>query len=232
MEDLIVSSSSSSSMLSSSQENPATTLQQKLQYILQTQPQNWTYAIFWQTSKDDNGRIFLVWGDGHFQGITKHKVHKSGSHPQRKKVMRGIQALIGENPDGYGPVDGDVTDMEWYYVMSLAQSFSLGDGVPGKAFSSGSLVWLSGENQLRFYNCERAKEAQTHGMQTMVCIPTTNGVLELGSDDMITENWNLVQQVKLIFDSSGINGSSGQIISFSDIGVVTGFQEEEAKAKK
>ncbi|CAI9764903.1 unnamed protein product [Fraxinus pennsylvanica] len=219
-------------MVSSSQENPATTLQQKLQYILRTQPQNWTYAFFWQTSKDDNGRIFLVWGDGHFQGITKNKVPKSGSQSQRKKVMRGIQALIGENPNSYGPVDGDVTDMEWFYVMSLAQSFSLGDGVPGKAFSSGSLVWLSGENQLRFYNCERAKEAQIHGMQTMVCIPTSNGVLELGSDDMITENWNLIQQVKSIFDSCGINGSSGQIISFADIGVVTGYQEEEAKTKK
>ncbi|KAL2478651.1 transcription factor bHLH [Forsythia ovata] len=227
MDDLIVSSSSSSS-----QENPATTLQQKLQYILQTQPENWSYAIFWQTSKDDNGRIFLVWGDGHFQGISKQKVQKSSCQSQRKKVMRGIQALIGENPDSYGSVDGDVTDMEWFYIMSLAQSFSLGDGVPGKAFGSGSLVWLSGENQLRFYNCERAKEAQIHGIQTMVCVPTSNGVLELGSDDMITENWNLVQQVKLRFDSCAINGS-GQMISFADIGVVTGYhQEEEAKAKE
>ncbi|KAL2548455.1 transcription factor MYC4-like [Forsythia ovata] len=61
----------------------------------------------------------------------------------------------------------------------------------------------------------------------MVCAPTSNGVLELGSDDMITENWNLVQQVKLRFDSCAINGS-GQMISF-----VTGYhQEEEAKAKE
>ncbi|CAA3023313.1 Transcription factor MYC2 [Olea europaea subsp. europaea] len=189
MDDLIVSSPSSTS-----QENPTTTLQQKLQYILQSQQQKWSYAIFWLTSKDDNGRIFLVWGDGFFQGITKQKVPKSGSQSLRKKVVRGVQALIGENSDGYNPVVGEVTDMEWFYFMSLAQSFSLGDGVPGKSFSSGSLVWLTGENQLRFYNCERAKEAQIHGMQTMVCIPTSGGVLELGSDDIITENWNLVQQ--------------------------------------
>ncbi|KAL2509170.1 transcription factor MYC4-like [Forsythia ovata] len=66
----------------------------------------------------------------------------------------------------------------------------------------------------------------------MVCVPTSNGVLELGSDDMITENWNLVQQVKLRFDSCAIN-RSGQMISFADIGVVTGYhQEEEAKAKE
>lgn len=243
MDDLIVSSSPSSSILSSShhhqqqQQQLAPILQKKIQYILQTQPDWWAYAILWQTCKDDNGRIILTWGDGHFQG-TKEKNPISGSQPERKKVMRGIQALIGESPDAIGPVDGDVTDAEWFYVMSLAQSISLGDGVVGKAFNSGSLVWLSGGNQLRFYNCQRAKEAQIHGMQTMVCIPTLNGVLELGSDVIITENWNLVQQVKSLFESSSDptnNGSTDGVqfaektISFADIGVLAGFQEEAAK---
>ncbi|KAK6137047.1 hypothetical protein DH2020_029211 [Rehmannia glutinosa] len=155
--------------------------------------------------------------------------------------MRGIQALIGENPGG--PGDGDVTDAEWFYVTSLAQSISLGDGVVGKAFNSGSLVWLSGANQLRFYNCARAKEAQIHGMQTMVCIPTLNGVVELGSDVIIAENWNLVQQVKSVFESDPISniGSSAQftaekLIYFGDTSsgaVQAGFPEEaEAKMKK
>ncbi|KAG8391983.1 hypothetical protein BUALT_Bualt01G0244400 [Buddleja alternifolia] len=217
MDDLIVSSSSSSSILSSlsPQEQvlipiPPHTLQKKLQYILQTQPDWWAYAILWQTSKDEQGRIFLNWGDGHFQG-TKEKNPISTSQPERRKVMRGIQALIGENPHddmSSSPVEGDVTDAEWFYVMSLAQSFSLGDGVVGKAFNSGSLVWLSGGNQLRFYNCQRAKQAQIHGMQTMVCIPTFNGVLELGSDVMILENWSLVQQVKSLFESSSSSSSN------------------------
>nr|AMP82921.1 transcription factor MYC4 [Catalpa bungei] len=239
MDDLIVSPSSSSSILSSvSHQQLPSTLQKKLQYILQTQPDWWAYAILWHASKDDNGRIFLTWGDGHFQG-TKERNPKSGSQPERKKVMRGIQALIGENPDMSGPVDGDVTDAEWFYVMSLAQSFSLGDGVVGKAFNSGSLVWLSGGNQLRFYNCQRAKEAQIHGMQTMVCIPTLNGVLELGSDVIITENWSLVQQVKSLFESSsdptnngsphGVQQIPGKTMSFSDVGVVAGSCQEGGK---
>ncbi|PIN22524.1 hypothetical protein CDL12_04759 [Handroanthus impetiginosus] len=243
MDDLIVSPSSSSSILPSvsHQQLPAT-LQKKLQYILQTQPDWWAYTILWHTSKDDNGRIFLTWGDGHFQG-TKEKNPKSGSQPERKKVMRGIQALIGENTDMSGPADGDVTDAEWFYVMSLAQSFSLGDGVVGKAFNSGSLVWLSGGNQLRFYNCQRAKEAQIHGMQTMVCIPTLNGVLELGSDVIITENWSLVQQVKSLFESSsssdptnnsgsahgGVQQFTGKTISFSDAAVTAAGYQQGAK---
>ncbi|KAK4411549.1 Transcription factor MYC2 [Sesamum angolense] len=138
MDDLIVSPSSSSSILSSvspHQQLPPT-LQKRLQYILQHQPDWWAYAILWQTSKDDNGRISLSWGDGHFQG-TKEKNPKSGSQPERKKVMRGIQALIGENPDITGPVDGDVTDAEWFYVMSLAQSFPSGDGLSARPSTQG-----------------------------------------------------------------------------------------------
>lgn len=214
--DLILSASSSSSTTITTTTTTNTTtaagaaagagaasplLQKKLQHILQSQAEWWSYAILWQTSKDESGRIILSWSDGHFQGTKqKNPTAVFSGQPERKKVMRGIQALIGPDVDPVAPLDGDVTDAEWFYVMSLAQSISLGDGVVGKAFNSGSLVWLSGGNQLRFYNCHRAKEAQIHGMQTLVCIPTFNGVLELGSDIIITENWDLVQQVKSLFE--------------------------------
>lgn len=86
--------------------------------------------------------------------------------------------------------------------MSLTRSFTgAGDGAPAKAFSSGSLIWLTGGNQLRFYDCERAKEAQIHGIKTLVFIPTSVGVVELGSSDVIRENWGLVQQAKSLFGS-------------------------------
>lgn len=240
--DLILSASSNSSSSTtttvSSQLAPPQPplLQKKLLHILQTQPDWWAYAILWHTSKDDSGRIILTWADGHFQG-TKHKNPVSAAgNPERKKVMRGIHALIGDGATDHpnATLDDDVTDAEWFYVMSLAQSISLGDGVVGKAFNSGSLVWLSGGNQLRFYNCHRAKEAQIHGMQTMVCIPTIDGVLELGSDLIITENWNLVQQVKSLFDSTSDPAAAAdgdvldfgdKTISFSDIDVLASFQE-------
>ncbi|KAL3622303.1 hypothetical protein CASFOL_033714 [Castilleja foliolosa] len=214
MDDFAVSSYNSSSLpkhsshhLHQQQQQTPSISQKKLQHIFQAQPDWWAYAIIWQSSKDDNGHICLTWDDGYFQG-TKENNPTSGPQPERNKVMRGIQALMCEiGPDAPGPADGDVTDAEWFYVMSLARSIPLGEGVVGKAFNSGSLVWLSGGNQLRFYNCQRAKEAQIHGMQTMVCIPTLNGVLELGSDLVITENWDLVQVVKSLFDKSGSDQS-------------------------
>lgn len=174
---------SSSSLLSASQHQPAS-LQQRLQHILENQREWWTYAIFWQTSMDDEGIIFLTWGDGFSQGTA---------------VIKEIQGLIVENySDNHSNI---ATDAESFYLNSLAKSFPLGYGVPGKAFSTGSIFWLSGDNQLGIQNCERAKEAQSHGMQTMVCIPTSNGVVELGSNVIITQNWSLVQQIKCLFES-------------------------------
>ncbi|XP_057979810.1 transcription factor MYC2 [Malania oleifera] len=244
----IISPSSSSSLLTISLQDsqPPVNLQQQLQFIIHNQPDCWAYAIFWQTSKDDNGSLFLAWGDGHFQG-TKDAVLKptagattapdhfrSGLHSERKRMMKGIHALITENPNLFdGSMDGDVTDTEWFYMMSLTRSFSPGDGVPGKAFSSGSLVWLTGGHQLRCCNCDRAEEAQIHGIETLACIPTSSGVLELGSADIIRENWALVQQVQSLLGSK--QGSpaevpimfNGRSSSFADIGIISGVNEEE-----
>ncbi|KAI9181491.1 hypothetical protein LWI28_015445 [Acer negundo] len=248
MEDLIISPSSSSSLVLTP-ETPSSTLQQRLQFIVQSQPDWWSYAIFWQTTNDDNGHIFLTWGDGHFQGnkdaspklTTTTNNNIPALNLERKRVIKGIQqAFIGDQHDmGMSMLDGsDVTDTEWFYVMSLPRSFNAGDGgIPGRALSTGSLVWLTGSHDMQFYNCERAKEAQMHGIQTFVCVPTSCGVLELGSSDIIRENWNLVQQIKSLFDSDLIGSipkqSPGPLqfldrnISFADIGIIAGIQEED-----
>lgn len=199
--------------------------------------------------------MVLAWGDGYFQGTNvvdaaparnpqnnsndndpnKYNTTAttdcgSGSQSERKKVMKGIQALLGEtaadvqNDDG--SVDCDVTDAEWFYVMSLAQSFFAGDGAPGKAFSSGNLVWLTGGQQLQFCNCQRAKEAQVHGIETLVCIPTAGGVLELGSNDLIQDiNWGLVQQAKSLFGPAADVGVADAAATRQ---LLTTEQQEEA----
>ncbi|KAM1053414.1 hypothetical protein PS2_000911 [Malus domestica] len=261
MEELIISPSSSSSPVSLPQENHPS-LQQRLQFILQSQPDWWSYAIFWQTSNDhqvDNGRLFLTWGDGHFQGPkdaspNNHHHNPYGGLSERRKILKGIQSLINDtnNPDNHHQdlildnmgLNAHATNVEWFYVTSLARSFSVGESistnVPGKAFSSGSLVWLTGSHELQFYNCERAKEAQMHGIQTLVCIPTPTGVLELGSSDLIRENRNLVQQTESLFGSDVVWGQPdpgtrspidiiNRNFSFADIGIIAGVGEEDDK---
>lgn len=263
MEDLIISPSSSSSLVSLTPETPPPTLQQRLQFIVQSQPEWWAYAIFWQTiSNDDNGQLFLAWGDGHYQGTKDASPRARISMPapapgaaldnnmERKRAIssiRGIQqSFMGHEMDLSMMDGGDVTDTEWFYVMSLTRSFGAGVGIPGRAQSSGSLVWLTGSHELQFYNCERAKEAQSHGIETFVCIPTSCGVLELGSSDLIRENWGLVHQVKSLFGSDLIakplnpNPTPAappmhfldRNISFADIGIIAGVQQEQEEEER
>ncbi|PRQ25276.1 putative transcription factor MYC/MYB [Rosa chinensis] len=90
----------------------------------------------------------------------------------------------------------------FFRTHSLTRSFAVGDGsFPGKAFGSGTSIWLSGAHELQFNNCERAKEAQIHGIETLICIPTSDGALEMGSSGLIRENWGLIQQAKSLFGS-------------------------------
>ncbi|XP_049350683.1 transcription factor MYC1-like [Solanum verrucosum] len=214
-------------------------LQQMLQYVVKSQPEWWAYAIFWQTSTDDEGKNFLAWGDGYFQGDGVVNSNKGGSssssslksqaQSERKKVIKGIQALMDGNGDTDLVDDGDVTDTEWFYVMSLARSFSAGDGsVTGKAFGSDDFLWITGPAQFQLhYSCERAKEAQIHGIQTLVCIPTSNGVFELGSTQLIKQNLSLVQQVKSLFLCCPPIQFLEKSICFADIGLVTGLQQDD-----
>ncbi|KAL4586203.1 hypothetical protein LXL04_010835 [Taraxacum kok-saghyz] len=215
MEDLIVSPSSSSSIVSFPNTNTppqSETIQQKLQTLLQNQPQPWAYAIFWQTFNDDsNGCVSLSWGDGHFQSnndVPATNLHSSGSSATflsdsdpdcRKSVLKEIQALLG--PDNRD-------DAEWFYVISLTRSFIPGDGsVPGTSFGSSSMIWLTGADQLQSFNCERAKEARIHGLETLVCIPTPNGVVEMGSYHVIEETWSLAHQARSLFGGGSSSAS-------------------------
>ncbi|XP_045788254.1 transcription factor MYC1 isoform X1 [Trifolium pratense] len=226
MEDFILSPSSYSSMISLPHENPSQqtqTLQKKLQLLLQTQSNNWVYAIFWQTTKDEKGNTFLSWGEGHFQGT---------------KETTTISSNKRNDTDTDTSTNGDA---EWFYVMSLTRNFSVGNSssisLPGKAFALDSVLWLNSKHELQFYNCERSNEAHMHGIETLICIPTTNGVIEMGSYENIQQNWNLVHQAKSMFQSTSSESNSkldlisttpldknqtfDQNISLSDMGLVS-----------
>ncbi|XP_020224006.1 transcription factor MYC2 [Cajanus cajan] len=216
MEDLIISPSSSSSLISLSHENPSPTLtlQQKLQFLLQTQPEWWVYAIFWQASNDENGNLFLSFGEGHFQAT--HKQTSPKSLPPKKLT------------------NNNINDAEWFYVMSLTRTFpvtnaSSSSSLPGKSLAQGSVLWLNNnKHDLQFYNCERTNEAHVHGIQTLICIPTQNGVVEMGSYDFIKQNWSLVHHVKSLFENPNpLPLDNHQTLSFADD--VAGTQETKKR---
>lgn len=161
------------------------------------------------------GDVSLSWNGGYFRG-TKNDVAPKGNDVvetvfgfdlEKKKAsatsrVGDIQALFGN--DSGQEMDVDVlSDIEWFYTVSLSRTFAAESGAIGRSFSSGAYVWLTGSEELLLYECERVKEARVHGIQTLVCIATPNGVLELGSSDLIKEDWSLVQLAKSLLGSSG-----------------------------
>ncbi|KAF5956895.1 hypothetical protein HYC85_004120 [Camellia sinensis] len=185
----IISSSSSPLLLFHGTTPP---IQQRLQFIMQSRSEWWVYAIFWQASEDSNDRFLLSWCNGHFRG-TKHYASSKAK-------------LSTNNGHDHGH------DPEWFYMVSVTKSFVDGDDIVGRSFSSGAYVWLTGDHELQFYDCERTKEAHGHGIQTLVCISTSNGVIELGSSEIIKEDWSLLQLAKSLFgsDSEDITSVSKQ----------------------
>ncbi|KAI4377975.1 hypothetical protein MLD38_015522 [Melastoma candidum] len=193
------------------------TLQRRLQSLIDSATAiNWTYAIFWQSSYDYSLGPLLGWGDGYYKGDPKSGnspkpgkgVRSAAEQEHRKKVLRELNSLIAGPSDE--AIDEEVTDTEWFFLVSMTQSFSPGSGLPGRAFVGSGALWLSGAERLEECGCDRAKQGKFFGLQTMVCIPVGNGVgvVELGSTEMVCQNSELMNKVRILFSFGG-NGQGG-----------------------
>ncbi|KAK8946105.1 Transcription factor bHLH14 [Platanthera guangdongensis] len=157
---------------------PPSALQYRLQCLLQSRSEWWTYAIFWRATPNSAA---LCFGDGHFRG--SRDVDR-----KRTSCDAGV----------------DCDDAEWFYVVSLTRSFIFTEATaPAQAYASLAPVWLAGAHALQSCGCERSREAQLHGIKTLVFVPDADGVLELGSCDIVGENWALVQKAKSLLSTPG-----------------------------
>ncbi|KAK1258416.1 Transcription factor bHLH14 [Acorus gramineus] len=139
-----------------------------------------------------NRRPVLSWGDGHFRGAKSIKPHSTTT----------TNLLFGDLDDELddpteGSIDGSFTDVEWFYMVSLTRSFAHMDGSPGHAFASRVPIWFAGAKDIHERGCDRAREAQTQGVQTLAFVPALgSGVLELGSSDLVPKNVGLIRQAE------------------------------------
>ncbi|EPS71023.1 hypothetical protein M569_03732, partial [Genlisea aurea] len=176
-----------------SQEN----LQQRLIALIEGAGESFTYAIFWQDSATGFGvPSFLSWGDGYYKGEENRGNRKTTSSPSeqehRKKVLRELNSLVSGTPahsslDEF--VEEDVTDTEWFFLISMTHIFESGSGIPGQALYTST-------------------PALGYGLQTLVCIPSSNGVVELGSTAVIFQSLDLVKKVVSLFNFNGLDAAS------------------------
>ncbi|KAG0451623.1 hypothetical protein HPP92_026141 [Vanilla planifolia] len=85
----------------------------------------------------------------------------------------------------------------------MTQSFVNGVGLPGQAFLTGTTSWISGGQRLAVVPCERAHQALKFGILTMVCIPVSGGVVELGSTEFVCQSAKIMNKVKVLFSFNG-----------------------------
>ncbi|RCV43646.1 hypothetical protein SETIT_9G310400v2 [Setaria italica] len=186
------------------------TLQQRLQAMIEGSRETWTYAIFWQSSVDAaTGASLLGWGDGYYKGCDEDKRKQKPLTPaaqaeqeHRKRVLRELNSLISgaaAAPDE--AVEEEVTDTEWFFLVSMTQSFLNGSGLPGQALFAGQPTWIA--SGLSSAPCERARQAYNFGLRTMVCVPVGTGVLELGSTDVVFQTAESMAKIRSLFGGGG-----------------------------
>lgn len=195
-------------------------LQQRLQFIVENCSPPWTYAIFWQLTLSSKSERVLGWGDGYFNGepaseLCRPPNDRHADQQLRRRILRELQALIGQSgaddpsssAAGLDALDADVTDTEWFYLVSMMYSFPIGTATPGKAFAASRYVWLPCAHSR---DCPRAQLAQRFGIRTILCIPLSTGVVELGSTDLTPEDPILVQNITSFFPDSLWSGFSNR----------------------
>lgn len=184
----------------------------KLQNMLQAAVQSvqWTYSLFWQLCPQ---QLILVWGDGYYNGSIKTRktvqpmeVSAEEASLQRSQQLRELYESLsaGEtNPPTRRPCASlspeDLTESEWFYLMCVSFSFPPGVGLPGRAYTKRQHVWLTGANEVDSKTFSRAILAKSANIQTVVCIPVLDGVVEFGTTDKIQEDLNFIKHVKSFF---------------------------------
>ncbi|CAO2819607.1 unnamed protein product [Amaranthus hypochondriacus] len=225
-----VSSSSSPLLMdsfppsNSAQDTLHTRLQALIDNPVTFRGETWTYAIFWQYSVDYSGQALLGWGDGYYRG-EENKTRKDSNKPasnrishdlaeqeHRKRVLRELNSLISGAPAPEdSAVEEEVTDTEWFFLISMTNTFASGEDLPGQAHFSSTPIWAAGLDRLSSSPCNRAKQGSCFGLQTMVSIPVLNGVLELGSTEVIFQTPELMNKVRILFcfgSGSGVGDPS------------------------
>nr|ADY17833.1 bHLH transcription factor [Oryza sativa Indica Group]ADY17844.1 bHLH transcription factor [Oryza sativa Indica Group] len=194
----------------------------------------WTYSLLWQLCPHQGSS--LVWGEGHYNGAVKTRKSTVMQPPpaeeeddadhaarHRSRQLRELYDWLqqaGENSSGGVQTSSttasrrpgaalspeDLTETEWFFLMSASYSFPPGIGLPGRAFARRGHVWLTGANEVDSKVFLRAILAKSAGIQTVVCIPVVDGVLEIGTTEKVEEDMGLIQYARGIFmDQHGIH---------------------------
>ncbi|ESQ37699.1 hypothetical protein EUTSA_v10029523mg [Eutrema salsugineum] len=170
----------------------------------------WSYGIFWSSSSTQSG--VLEWGEGCYNGDIKKRKKRYEAHCkyglQRSKQLRKLYLCMLEGDSSTTTHDDhsdhncnsstsmmlspdDLSDEEWYYLVSMSYVFSPSQCLPGRALATGETIWLCNAQYAENKFFSRSLLART-----VVCFPYSCGVIELGVTELISEDHSLLQHIK------------------------------------
>ncbi|KAF3778941.1 Transcription factor GLABRA 3 [Nymphaea thermarum] len=194
--------------LQSQQEVPANKLRRQLGAAVQSL--QWSYAILWSFSSEKG---VLEWGDGFYNGDIKTRKTVSTMELsaeqmglQRSRQLRDLYEVlsVGDgNQQSKRPCASlspeDLTDTEWFYMVCMSFVFTPGQGMPGRTCAAGHHIWLCDAHYADSKEFTRSLLAKSAGIQTVVCFPHVDGVLEFGVNELVAEDPSLVQHILTFF---------------------------------
>ncbi|XP_019434674.1 PREDICTED: transcription factor EGL1-like isoform X2 [Lupinus angustifolius] len=172
----------------------------------------WSYGIFWASSTSQQG--LLEWKDGYYNGDIKTRktvrsmIENKGDQIglQRSEQLRELYKflLVGESdPQTKRPSDAlspeDLSDSEWYYLVCMSFVFNPNRSLPGRALEIGETIWLCNAQHADNKVFSRSLLAKSASIQTVVCFPYLEGVIEIGTTELEPEDPNLIHHVKACF---------------------------------
>lgn len=132
----------------------------------------------------------LVWGEGFHNSLNPNFALRRSE--QLRNFFIAMNATrdtaaqrVSATPPPLAPEEISAT--EWFYMGSMACSFAAGAGFPGRVLAERSFIWHCGPvgagGSSRVFTREHL--AQTAQIQTIVCIPAPDGVIEFGTTALV-----------------------------------------------
>jgi hypothetical protein len=157
-----------------------------------------------------------MWGDGYYNGVikTRKTIHARELTPeefglQRSQQLRDLYDTLSSDSQKaqqqqpaskpFALKPEDLAETEWFFLLCMSFSFAEGVGLVGRTAASGRYQWLCGTNETTNSAFTRALLAKSACIQTVVCIPLKDGVLEFGTTEKVAEDSKMVQHVLSFF---------------------------------
>ncbi|BBN15967.1 protein MpBHLH19 [Marchantia polymorpha subsp. ruderalis] len=171
----------------------------------------WSYAVFWKLKR--RSRMVLTWEDGFYEFSKPSAVSSFDS----MQTTGGFNMMNSGRP-GTDPLAPDVPGAEDEIGLAVARMsyhvYSLGEGIIGRVAFTGKHQWVfgergsTGEGTGTGRSTGRAinekypagwQQQFTAGIKTIAVVAVPQGVVQLGSTQIVMEDLTLVSHVRGLF---------------------------------